>query len=194
MKRSVVIALTVLVCTSMLVSSCATSGYKVIDKSGKKESWVKSSEVCYQDKQLMSCRGEISNVYDLALGKRQAEADAKKRIVEKVRSDLTIEYKDFVRGANAFPGDVGHFVEDILQSTSEVTLSGLTVWKSYWQRESDEEGSKPYYHIYALVQLSKKDYENAKSQIIDALMEKAKQDRNKEAEQLLDEWKKQRGE
>ena len=148
MKQLFLISMAFLVSASLLLAGCATSGYKVIEKSGKKEKWVKTSDLCYEKKETLFCRGEVSNVYDLALGKRQAEADAKKRLVEKVRSELVV---------------IG-------------------------------EGSKPYYHIYALVQVSRKDYEGAKSRIVEVLMEKAKQETNKEAERLLDEWKKQRGE
>jgi len=194
MKQLFLISMAFLVSASLLLAGCATSGYKVIEKSGKKEKWVKTSDLCYEKKETLFCRGEVSNVYDLALGKRQAEADAKKRLVEKVRSELVVEYREFTKGANVFPGDVGRFVEDALQSTSEVTMGGLTPGKSYWQSDFPGVSSKPYYHIYALVQVSRKDYEGAKSRIVEVLMEKAKQETNKEAERLLDEWKKQRGE
>jgi len=186
------------VVSAAFIFGCASSGPKVIEKSGSREKWVKSESIYFEEKETLNFRGEVSGVYDLALGKRQAEADAKKRLVEAVASEVTSEYREFVRGSNTVPGDVGRFIEDGLESMSRnIKISGLLAEKSHWEKlveNPDTEGGKPYYHIFALVKIAKKDYNAAKEQVISGLLEKAKEDRNKEAEQMIEDWKKRRQE
>lgn len=180
----------------VILANCSSLGPKVVEKSGSKEEWVKFGDIYFEKEDTLYFKGEVSGVYDLALGKRQAEADAKKRLVEAVSSEITSEYREFARGSNTIPGDVGRFIEDGIEAISRnVKISGLLAEKSYWERlmdNPDEEGSKPYYRIFALLKIVKKDYNAAKGQVISGLMEKAKQDRNKEAEQVIEEWKMQR--
>lgn len=181
---------------AILIVGCSSLSPKVIEKSGSREGWVKSENIYFEEKDAVYFRGEVSGVYDLALGKRQAEADAKKRLVEAVSSELTSEYREFVRGSNTIPGDVGRFVEDALESVSkQIKVTGMLSEKAYWERlveSSEKEDIKPYYHIYALVRIAKKDYEASKDRLLSGLLDKAKTDRNKEAEQRIDEWKKKR--
>lgn len=100
------------VATAAFIFGCNSMGPKVIEKSGSRDKWVSSESIYFEEKEMINFRGEVSGVYDLALGKRQAEADAKKRLVEAVASELTSEYREFARGSNTLPGDVGRFIED----------------------------------------------------------------------------------
>lgn len=180
----------------LILAGCASTGPKVIEKSGSKKRWVKSEKIYSEAKDVMYFRGEVSGVYDLALGKRQAEADAKKRLAEAIATELRSEYREFVRGSNIAPGDVGRFVEDALEAVSrDVRVSGMLAEKSYWEKvieNPDKEGEKPYYHVYALLKIAKKDYNDAKERVINELLERTRVDKNKEAEQMIEEWKKTR--
>lgn len=176
---------------------CSSLAPRVVEKSGSKEKWAKSENNYFLEDDALYFRGEVSGVHDLALGKRQAEADAKKRIVEAVSSELTSEYREFIRGANDQPGDVGRFVEDAIETvSSSVNVSGMLAEKTYWERfveRSDKEGKKPYFHIYALVKIEKAEFDSAKSRVIDRLIARVRADKNNEAEQMVEEWRKRRG-
>lgn len=194
MKKTKAYVMT-LIAVAILIG-CSSLSPNVVDKSGSKEKWVKSENVYVEEKDTLYFRGEVSGVYDLALGKRQAEADARKRLVEAVSSELTSEYREFTRGSNTVHGDVGRFVEDALESASrQINVTGMLSEKVYWEKlveRSETEDSKPYYHIYALVRIAKRDYEASKDRVLSGLLDKAKTDRNKEAEQMIEEWKKRR--
>ncbi|MBI5410290.1 MAG: hypothetical protein HZA14_13085 [Nitrospirae bacterium] len=181
---------------AVIFTGCSSLGPKIIEKSSSKERWVKSENLYFEENDALYFRGEVGGVYDLALGKRQAEADAKKRLVEAVSSELTSEYREFIRGSNTVPGDVGRFVDDALESVSrQVNVSGMLAEKAYWERlveRSEKEGSKPYYHIFSLVRIAKKDYEASKDRVVRGLLDKTKTDKNKEAEQMIEEWKRRR--
>src|SRR3989338_10825650 len=82
-----------LIATTILIG-CSSLGPKVVEKSGSKEKWVESENIYFEEKDALYFRGEVSGIYDLALGKRQAEADAKKRLVEAVSTELTVEYRE----------------------------------------------------------------------------------------------------
>lgn len=160
-----------------------------------KPGWVKSEDTFFAKDDHLFFRGEVHGPYDLALGKRQAEADAKKRLVEMVRSEVRVEFRELTRGANVVPDDVGRFVEDLIDSTADVRVSGITALKSYWEPNPEpaaKESARPPYAIYALLRIERKDFEDAKRQMIGALLEQSRLDQSKKAEELLREWKQRR--
>lgn len=154
--------------------------------------WVDSTDIFYTEDDMLFFRGEVRGVYDLALGKRQAEADAKKRLVEKVETAATVEFREMLRGANAYPGDVGRFAEDLFESEADVAISGMTAIKSYWQEmpeDAVQTGDAVPLHVFALVGIPKKDFEAAKARAVDAMLEQSRHDQNATVEQLLEERK-----
>ena len=155
--------------------------------------WAGSDTVLYEHNNTLFFKGEVIGVYDLALGKRQAEADAKKRIIEKVRSEAIVEFRELTRGANAAPNDVGRFAEDMIESVAKVSISGMTPVKVHWEEVSappSHGGSSRAYHILSLVAIPKVEFEQAKTELIGSALENTNP--NQETEALLEEWKKQR--
>lgn len=157
--------------------------------------WSESDDVFFEKNNTFFFRGEVIGAHDLALGKRQAEADAKKRIVEKVRSDALVEFRELARGANVAPHDVGRFAEDMIESVSKVSISGITPVKSRWEEvavpSSPDRDSSRAYHIYSLVAIPKSEFDRAKSDLIGSALKKTANS-TKEVEALLEEWKRKR--
>jgi hypothetical protein len=154
-----------------------------------KPSWTTSDHIFEERGDQLFFRGEVLGVHDLALARRQAEADAKKRLIEKVRTQATIEFRELTRGGNTVPGDVGRFAEDLIATVANVSVSGVTPVKSYWEEmpESRKDGSPRIYHVYALVTISKRELDAAAKHLVTATLEQGRADR--EVERLLDAWK-----
>ena len=155
--------------------------------------WAGSDTVLYEHNNTLFFRGEVIGVYDLALGKRQAEADAKKRIIEKVRSEAIVEFRELTRGANTAPHDVGRFAEDMIESVAKVSISGITPVKVHWEEvpaASSSPGVSRAYHIFSLVAILKKEFDQAKAELIGSALQK-NIDPNQETKTLFEKWKEQ---
>lgn len=193
-----------LVGVALILSSCATRGpivgkQSVVETSGKKGNWINAREDYFEKKGDMYFRGMVHRAYDLALGRRQAEADAKKRIAESITSLVRTEYEDYARGANMSEDDVGRFVADGVAWTSgNVRVSGVMPDESYWEKveTTTYEGVEYFYNCYSLLKMSKTDYNRARKRAIDGLIEKARAENNREAEEAAMELKRklERGE
>ncbi|MDI6704376.1 MAG: hypothetical protein QME40_06890 [bacterium] len=191
------VGLVFLVMAVLVLSSCATRGpivgkQSVVETSGKKGDWINAREDYFEKKGNMYFRGLVHKAYDLALGRRQAEADAKKRITESITSLVRTEYEDYARGANMSEDDVGRFVADGIAWTSEnIRISGIMPDESYWEKveASTYEGVEYFYNCYVLVKMSKTDYNRTRSRAIDGLIEKARAEKNKLAEEAAMELK-----
>ena len=162
---------------ALLVAGCGKPG------------WTTRDEIFEERGDQLFFRGEVFGVHDLALARRQAEADAKKRLIEKVRTQATVEFRELTRGGNAMPGDVGRFAEDLIATVANVTVSGVTSVKSYWEEMpgSGKDDSSRVYHVFALVTISKRDLDEASKQLIASALERGKA--NSQVEQLLEGWK-----
>lgn len=176
---------------TLLISGCSLGKSvigkeKVVETSGKKSKWVTSEDLSFTEKDKMFFRGHVGNVYDLSLGRRQAEADAQKHITEKIAKIVETEFTAYGRGANMSKDDIGKFAADGIAWVSEkVVISGSEPVKQYWEKiEATTEGGVKYlYNIYVLVQLSVDDYNRARDRAINGLAEKARIENNKKAEE-----------
>lgn len=196
--------LVLLVVAALILSSCATRGpivgkQSVVETSGKKGNWINAREDYFEKKGDMFFRGMIHRAYDLALGRRQAEADAKKRIAESITSLVRTEFEEYARGANMSEDDVGRFVADGVAWTSEnVRISGVMPDESYWEKieATTYEGVEYFYNCYSLIKMSTTNYNRARKIAIDGLIERTRAENNKKAEEAAMEVKRklERGE
>jgi hypothetical protein len=125
-------------------------------------------------------------VTDLTLGLRQAEADAKKRIVGKIVELVASEYSEYALGTNMSEDEKNIFVSDGISWASEsVPVSGVAPAKVYWERlqKGRGYGVGQGYNAYVLVALSVDDYEEARRRAIRRVEEKARAANNRRAEE-----------
>lgn len=134
--------------------------------------------------------GFSDQIHDLDIALRSAELEAKKHLIESIATELRIEG---TRGQSGFDKEaVGRFFEDSQTwLTDNVKVSGAILLNTYWEkwgkRSSDE--INYYYRGYAIVEISKADYEKAKISGLDRLIDKAILEKNRQAERAARETK-----
>jgi hypothetical protein len=186
MTHRIVIAIVVI--TSFL-ASCSPrvlrpGEQRVIETSGHKHSWVASEEPTFHEDNTWFFRGQAMDVADLPLGLRQAEADAKKRIISKIAEQVATEYSEYAIGAGASDGDKSLFVSDgISWATEGITVVGVAPVKSYWERVERGPSRTQAYEIYVLVALSDADYTQAQERAVRAIEQRARAKADRRAEE-----------
>lgn len=157
----------------------------VVEASGKKRDWVTAEEPSFRDGDVWYFRGQAFGASDLGLGLRQAEADAKKRIVGKVAEQVASEYSEYALGANVDPGDKSVFVADGISWASEaVTLTGAAPAKQYWEAVEigHEYGAARTFDCWVLVGMSADAYADARRRALRALDARARAAGSRQAE------------
>lgn len=185
------ISVSVVIAIILLFPACAPhvlrpGEQRVVETSGRKRSWVTSEQPTFREDDTWFFRGQALGVADLTLGLRQAEADAKKRIVGKVAEQVAAEYSEYALAANMSEGDKSVFVTDGITWASEaISVTGAAPAKSYWEKvESGRSyGVSTAYDVYVLVSFSTADYEDTRERAVRAIEERARMAANRRAEE-----------
>ena len=187
MRKRTLLGLAMLVAVSACGSRVLRPGEeRVVDTSGRKRGWVTAETPSIHDDDTWFFRGQATGVADLTLGLRQAEADAKKRIVSRIAESVATEYSEYALGANASEGDKSVFVSDgISWATEALTVSGVAPAKTYWEKV---ETGRPYgattsFNTYVLVGLPDADYEMARLRAARAIEARARAAADRRAEE-----------
>ncbi len=176
---------------ALLVPACAPRALRpgeqrVVETSGRKGAWVSAEAPSFEQEDVWYFRGQAMNVADLTLGLRQAEADAKKRVVGKIAEQVASEYSEYSLGANARPDDHSAFVSDgISWATDTVSVSGAAPAKVYWEKIVTGRGSgtATTYNVHVLLALSGADYDEARNRALATIEERAQAAANRRAEE-----------
>jgi hypothetical protein len=166
----------------LIVSACGPRTLKpgeerTVDKSGRKRGWVTAETPSFKDHDTWYFRGQATGVADLTLGLRQAEADAKKRIISRIAEQVASEYSEYALGANASEGDKSVFVSDgISWATEGLAVSGIAPAKTYWEKieTGRSYGGTTSFTVYVLLGLPDTDYEMARQRAARAIEARAR--------------------
>lgn len=159
---------------------------RVVETSGRKRDWVTSEKPVFRDDDTWFFRGQAMEVADLTLGLRQAEADAKKRIVGSIVEEVASEFSEYALGANMSEDDKSVFVSDgISWATDGISIAGAAPAKAYWEKieTGRSYGVSNSYDVYVLVGLPAADYEEARARAIRRIEERARAAANRRAEE-----------
>lgn len=162
-----------------------------VEVSGKMPSLISQGRWYEEEGQQKRYAGFADQIHDLDIALRSAEMEGKKRVIESIATELRVEG---TRAQSGFDKEaVGRFFEDA-QSwlTDNMKVSGVALTQTYWEkwaRRSGEEEVGYYYRGYALVQISKADYEKARLAALDRLIDKAAREKNRQAEKAARETK-----
>lgn len=165
---------------------------KVVEESGGREGWVKSDKDYFEKDERMYFRSLITDRQDLAYAKREAKGEAVKNITEKISIKVRTEFESAVRGTNVDPEGLSRFTADAVAWVSEnLYIQGISPTKSYWQRveKRTPEGYKYFYNVYVLCEIPIVDYEKARNMAIRKLLQKYRDEGNKQAEEAAEEVK-----
>lgn len=167
------------------VSTLAPGEQRVLERSGGKPGWVRAGEPSFEEDGKLFFRGQANAVADLSLGLRQAEADAKKRLISRVAEQVATEYSEYLV-ADPSGADKSVFLSDGISWVSDATtISGAAPAKSYWEKieTGREYGVAQSYNAYVLIAISLEAYEETRVRAIRAIEERAREAGNRRAEE-----------
>lgn len=185
----------VVIAFAMLSQGCgSTRGLigteELIQTSGKMPRIVSDGQWYEEIEQEKHYAGFSDQIHDLDIALRSAEMEAKKHVIESIATELRVEG---MRGQSGFDKEaVGRFFEDSQAwLTDNMKVSGATLLNTYWEKWGKQSGEEInyYYRGYAVVQISKVDYEKARLVALDRLIDKAMREKNIQAEKAAQETK-----
>jgi len=186
----------IVVATALALQGCGgkLTGLKgaeeLVETSGKKPSMVSKNLWFEEDKDTRFFLGFSDQAKDHDVALRVAELEGRKHIIEAIGSDIRVEGTRGLSGSEK--ESVGRFFEESMAYlTNNMRLSGAILQETYWEKwaRSGYGDVSYYYKAYGIVRISKVDYERAMAVTADALIGKAAQELNLQAERAAREVK-----
>jgi hypothetical protein len=174
--------------TVLILQGCSGTGKlrgeeQLVEASGNKPKLISVGEWYEEKGDQKHFAGFSDQVHDLDIALRSAELEAKKHVIEAISTELRVEG---TRAQSGFDKEaVGRFFEDSQAwLTDNIKISGAALLNTYWEKWAKKSGEEIsyYYRGYAIVQISKGDYEKARMAALDRLIEKAMREKNRQAE------------
>ncbi|OGR91311.1 MAG: hypothetical protein A2V88_04830 [Elusimicrobia bacterium RBG_16_66_12] len=176
------------------LAACGTADKRLIGKQTpvfslpeKTPAW--AGKAFYEENGSLFYRGAVSGRTDMALGVREARAEAEKNLAEEVKQRIRTEFGSMVKGENA-DGGLGNHVYDLVVKVSEnIQISGAKLREQFVQKleEQTPTGVRYIWDCYALVSVSKADYLEARRTALSGAIAKAREEKNTKAEAFLNE-------
>jgi len=178
----------------MLLAGCAgTKRYKIgeewlVESSGGKPGWL--TEIPATKDGIMYFRGVKTQASNLDGGLTDAREHAARQVAEMVESEVHIDYER-ARVEYGIPKDdedIGSVINDLMIAFTDAMVQGVKEKESYWDRKGQQgaSGISYLYDVYTLVSLSEDDYKRIANNVFEKALEKAKAEKNKKAEKLLE--------
>src|SRR3972149_9313967 len=189
MKKKLFITGLIVVATALALQGCGgkLTGLKgaeeLVETSGKKPSMVSKNLWFEEDKDTRFFLGFSDQAKDHDVALRVAELEGKKHIIEAIGTDIRVEGTRGLSGPEK--ESVGRFFEESMTYlTNNMRLSGAILQETYWEKwaRSGYGDVSYYYKAYGIVRISREDYDMARTVAADALIGKAAQERNLQAE------------
>lgn len=170
-KKAPFIMLAGLILTICLMSCSSVPGKeRLAGRSGLQKDWVRSEIRSFKDDGMLYFRGYASRTADLSLGIRQAEADAKKRLIGKISESAESEYSEYMLSTQGASGKSAFAADGIALASRKVRYSGAEPVKTYWEKieVARPSGVNYFYNVYTLLQIPEADYLEAKEATLSA--------------------------
>jgi len=179
----------IVVATALVFQGCGgkLAGLKgaeeLVETSGKKPSMVSKNLRFEEEKDARFFLGFSDQAKDHDVALRVAELEGRKHIIEAIGTDIRVEGTRGLSGPEK--ESVGRFLEESMAYlTNNMRLSGAILQETYWEKwaRSGYGDVSYYYKAYGIVRISREDYDMARRVAADALIGKATQERNLQAE------------
>ena len=166
-----------------LFLSCATSGVRE-RQSGSRPAWVKDEKDWWETKGEFRFRGRVENADDMALGLREAEAEAVKLVAERLRMTVRTEFSAYAKRVGMSGAATTKLVSDgIAWVSRDIEIAGVHPVESWYRAVYREGYTTPAYECHRLVSISKGDYEAARQAALQRIAEAAGETGNQEVEE-----------
>lgn len=165
-----------------LILSCATTGVRE-RQSGPRPAWVQNARDGWEEKGEFRFRGRVENADDVALGLREAEAEAVKLVAERLRMTVRTEFSAYARRVGMSGAATTKFVSDgVAWVSRDIEVSGVHPVESWYRAVYREGYTAPAYECHRLVAISKGDYQAARQAVLRRIAEAAGASGNREVE------------
>ena len=127
----------------------------------KVPNWVRSAAEFNETKTHFTYRGISEGFTSIDAAQRAAQASAKTRIAEQIKSTISAEFAS-VMEAGRYSANTGGYLRDIfLSSVERLEVSGIIIRATYSERiaETSAQGERIFYRSFALAELSKENYQ-----------------------------------
>ncbi|MFH0808940.1 MAG: hypothetical protein V2A77_00485 [Pseudomonadota bacterium] len=142
---------------------------RVVERSGSRPQWAIASQPVAEKKDCWLFRGMIDQAASLDMGLRQAEADAKKRLVAEISQLVEAEYVQYDLSTGADRS--GYVADGISWVSRRVPVSGAHLTEAYWERVAvgSPGGAQLYWRVWCLLRITLEDMALAKKRASEAL-------------------------
>lgn len=124
-------------------------------------SWVRSDAQFSQTRTTFTYRGISEGFTSLNAAKRAAEASAKTRIAEHIKSTISAEFVRVLE-SQMYDATTGGYLRDIfISSVDRLEVSGIIIRSTYSEKiaETSALGERIFYRSFALAELSRDDFQ-----------------------------------
>lgn len=179
----------VLIGCCALLLSCATSGVQV-RQSGRQPGWVQDARDWWDEKGEFRFRGRVENADDMALGLREAEAEAVKMVAERLRMTVRTEFSAYAKRVGMSGAATTKLVSDgVAWVGKDIGISGVHPVESWYRVVYREGYSAPVYECQRLVAITRGDFEAARQAVLQQIAEAAGATGNRELEEAAREMR-----
>ncbi|HEY4715726.1 MAG TPA: hypothetical protein VII00_01320 [bacterium] len=182
--------------SGIILSFCAhnkpVGSQTILEKSGSRPSWI--TEIPESKKGIMFFRGLKTNAATLDGGINDARHHALQQIAEMVSTEVNVDYER-ARVEYGIPKDdkdIGSVVRDAVIALSQQVVKGAREKESYYEKieEITAGGVHVFFNVYMLVHLSEEDLKRTANEVIEKEKGKARDKKNKKAEDFLENMRK----
>ena len=164
----------------------------VMEKTGKdnRPEWI-SERPYFEDDKGYHFTGGIMGGADYALTIRLAKAEATKNLLESIQIKARGEFSTAIHGQNQNNSDLGRYVTDaVAWAIDSLRISGIRQKQIYYEQIFDPIGQAIKYNSWVQLEISRADYQKAKIDAAERLLNKAIREKDEEAKnkamELLD--------
>lgn len=158
---------------------------KVMSLPEKQPDW--TAKASFERGERLFFHGAVTGRSDMALGLREARAEAEKKLAEEVRQRIRTEFGAAIEGQNV-DGNTGSYVLDRIAKASEnVAVSGVAQNEQYVEKieETTAAGVRYVWDCYTLVSIARSDYLQARQDALGGALALARDEKNRKAEEAL---------
>jgi hypothetical protein len=157
----------------------------VVEKTGmdKRPDWT-SEKPFLEDDQGFHFTGGYMGGADYALTLRLAKSEATKNLLESIEIKARSEFSSAINGQNRIDGDLGRYITDAVAWTVEnLRVRGIQQNQIYYEQVFDPTSQSFKYNSWVQLIISKFDYQKAKVEATQRLLDKAIQEKDKKAKE-----------
>lgn len=192
--RRIIFCCSILFLIPILTGGCAGPGKppiiigqeRIVERSREfRPEWI-FTPISIQES-VLSFSGGVEGRADFSLALRYAKAEAVKHITEVLQGKVQKEFSDAASGLSISKDELGEVSTDTLGMIMDnLIIPGLKPKEIYYEKveRTTAEGVDYFYNCYTLIEISERDYIQARNSALSSIKDRAKAENNKKVEEI----------